>query len=176
MSVRKLLVASSFVILGVLASPTKASADWLFTPFVGTVFNGAADFDDGFDSDFEFERRFTWGASLGFMGAGAIGWEVDFGYSPNFFQTTSDDGFDFASDSNVTTFMGVTDVDDFFDIDKNSWGFDVGGGLLIFFADNVGIRGDVRYFRSFSADEDELDFDLLDLDFWRATAGVTFRW
>ena len=161
MSVRKLIVTSSFIILGFLASPATASADWLFTPFVGTVFNGKADFNDGFDTDFEFERRFTYGASLGYMGAGAIGFEVDFGYTPNYFETTSDDGFDFASDSNVTTFMGnliigapiggqsgfgirpyavggagllrasVTDIDEFFDVDKNSWGFDLGGGLLI---------------------------------------------
>jgi hypothetical protein len=118
----------------------------------------------------------------------------------------SDDDFDFASDSNVTTFMGnlivgvplggqsgfgvrpyavggagllrasVTDIDEFFDVDKNSWGFDLGGGLIIFFG-NVGIRGDVRYFRTFtSGDDDELDFDLGGFDFWRATAGVTFRW
>ena len=87
MSVRKLIVASSFVILGFLASPATASADWLFTPFVGTVFNGAADFNDGFDTEFEFERRFTYGASLGYMGAGAIGFEVDFGYTPNFFES-----------------------------------------------------------------------------------------
>jgi hypothetical protein len=206
MSARKLVIASSIAFLGILGSPAKASADWLFTPFVGTVFSGAADFDDGFDTEFEFERRFTYGASLGFMGAGAFGWEIDFGYTPNFFQTTSDDDFDFASDSNVTTFMGnvilgvplggqsgfgvrpyavggagllrasVTDVDEFFDVDKNSWGFDLGGGLMILF-DNVGIRGDVRYFRTFtSGDDDELDFDLGGFDFWRATAGVTFRW
>ena len=206
MSVRKLIVASSFIILGFFASPATASADWLFTPFVGTVFNSKADFNDGFDTDFEFERRFTYGASLGYMGAGAIGFEVDFGYTPNFFEITSDDDFDFASDSNVTTFMGnliigvplggqsgfgvrpyavggagllrasVTDIDEFFDLDKNSWGFDLGGGLMILF-DNVGIRGDVRYFRTFtSGDDDELDFDLGGFDFWRATAGVTFRW
>jgi opacity protein-like surface antigen len=206
MSVRKLVVASSFVVLGLLASPATASADWLFTPFVGTVFSGAADFNDGFDTKFEFERRFTYGGSLGYMGAGAIGFEFDFGYTPNFFETLSDDDFDFASDSNVTTFMGnliigvplggqsgfgvrpyavggagllrasVTDIDEFFDVDKNSWGFDLGGGLLIFFG-NVGIRGDVRYFRTFtSGDDDELDFDLGGFDFWRATAGVTFRW
>ena len=206
MSVRKFIVAGSVVILGFLASPAPASADWLFTPFVGTVFSGAADFNDGFDTEFEFERRFTYGASLGYMGAGAIGFEVDFGYTPNFFESLSDDDFDFASDSNVTTFMGnlivgvplggqsgfgvrpyavggagllrasVTDIDEFFDVDKNSWGFDLGGGLMILF-DNVGIRGDVRYFRTFtSGDDDELDFDLGGFDFWRATAGVTFRW
>ena len=60
------------------------------------------DFDD-FDD--EFERRVDFGASLGWMGAGIIGWEVDFGYSPNFFENTVGPAdFEFG-DSNVTTLM-----------------------------------------------------------------------
>lgn len=107
MSIRKCIITISLVILGFIGVPATASADWLFTPFVGTVFNGAADFDDGFEGDDEFERRFTYGASLGYMGSGAIGFEIDFGYSPNFFETLvgADDDFTFADDSNVTTFM-----------------------------------------------------------------------
>ena len=52
-------------------------------------------------------RRFTYGASLGYMGAGIAGFEIDFGYSPNFFETLviDDDNFTFADDSNVTTLM-----------------------------------------------------------------------
>ena len=64
----------------------------------------------------------------------------------------------------------------FEELDSNDFGFNVGGGVNIFFVDNIGIRGDVRYFRAFAGDDDELDFDLSDFDFWRATAGVTFRW
>ena len=41
------------------------------------------------------------------MGAGALGFEIDFGYSPNFFETsTTGSGFQFASSSNMTTLMG----------------------------------------------------------------------
>jgi opacity protein-like surface antigen len=189
--------------------PKTASADWLFTPFIGTAFNADADFGDTFDESGEFERRFTYGASLGYMGAGVIGFEFDFGYTPNFFETLvgADDDFTFADDSNVTTFManviigipvggqtgfGVrpyvvggagllrTHVEGaglfFEDLDSNDFGFNVGAGVNIFFVDNVGIRGDVRYFRAFAGDDDEFDFDLSDFDFWRATAGVTFRW
>ena len=40
------------------------------------------------------------------MGAGIFGFEVDFGYAPNFFESTEGDGdFDYG-DSNVTTLMG----------------------------------------------------------------------
>jgi len=209
MLVRKQLITAFLGILTLIAVPRTASADWLFTPFIGTAFNADADFGGGFDEPGEFERRFTYGASLGYMGAGVIGFEFDFGYTPNFFETIVDDGdFTFADDSNVTTLManviigiplggqtgfGVrpylvggagllrTHVEGaglfFEDLDSNEFGFNVGGGVNIFFVDSVGIRGDVRYFRTFSgSDDDELDFDIGDFDFWRATAGVTFRW
>ncbi len=44
--------------------------------------------------------------TLGWLGDNNVGFEVDFGYSPNFFQDTAGDAdFDFG-DSNVTTLMG----------------------------------------------------------------------
>jgi opacity protein-like surface antigen len=211
MSFRKCIITTSLVILGFTASPSPASADWLFTPFVGTSFNSSANFNDGLPGGDDFEQQFTYGASLGWMGAGIVGFEFDFGYSPNFFENLADadDDFTFADDSNVTTLMAnvivgapiggqsgfgvrpfgvagvglirtkIGDAGDFFDnVDGNDFGFNVGAGLNIFFADNIGIRGDVRYFRAFADDEDEdaLDFALSDFDFWRASVGVTFRW
>jgi opacity protein-like surface antigen len=212
MVARNFIITSSLAFLGLMAAPASASADWLFTPFVGTAFNGSADFDDFVIGDEEFERRFTYGASLGVMGAGVVGFEFDFGYSPNFFETIvdGDDDFTFADDSNVTTLMGnlvlgapiggqtgpgirpygvgglglirthVTSADDFFDVDSNDWGFNLGGGIIGFFSDGFGIRGDVRYFRSLQGDDDQdddfPDFQLGSFDFWRATVGVTFRW
>ena len=86
-------------------------------------------------------------------------------------------GLQFTNDSNVTTLTGnliigvpvgghgaqirpyvvggvglirtkVQDIGGFFDVaSKNDFGFDVGGGVMGFFSQNVGIRGDVRYFR-----------------------------
>jgi opacity protein-like surface antigen len=211
MSFRKSIITASLAILGFTASPPPASADWLFTPFIGTTFNAAANFNDAFEGGDDFEQQFTYGASLGWMGAGMIGFEFDFGYSPNFFETavTDDDDFEFVDDSNVTTLMAnvilgvpiggqsgfgvrpfavggvglirtrLEDADDFFDeVDSNDFGFNVGAGLNIFFADNIGVRGDIRYFRAFGDDEDEdaFDFRLTEFDFWRATVGVTFRW
>jgi opacity protein-like surface antigen len=208
MSVRKFVITSSVVALTFLGVPNSASADWLFTPFIGTAFNAGADFGDTFDEPGEFERRFTYGASLGYMGAGVAGFEIDFGYSPNFFETlvVDDDDFTFADDSNVTTLMfnillgapiggqsgpgirpyavgglglirsHVTEAGLFFeDLDSNDWGFNLGAGLHGFITDNVGIRGDVRYFRSFAGEDDEDLFAVSDFDFWRASVGVTFR-
>lgn len=210
MSVRKFIISTSLVFLGVISAPAAAGADWLFTPFIGTTFGGSADFDDGLPGGDEFERQFTYGASLGSMGAGVIGFEFDFGYSPNYFETIADaDDFEFADDSNVTTLMAnvllgapiggqtgpgirpygvaglglirsqASSVENFFDVDANDWGMNIGGGIIGFFGDAIGIRGDIRYFRSFEGgddDEDDFpDFDLADFDFWRATVGVTFR-
>jgi opacity protein-like surface antigen len=209
MSLRKFVISTSLVLLGCITTPAPAAADWLFTPFIGTTFGGSADFDDGLPGGDEFERQFTYGASLGWMGAGVIGFEFDFGYSPNYFKTIADaDDFEFADDSNVTTLMAnvllgapiggqtgpgirpygvaglglirsqASSVENFFDVDANDWGMNIGGGIIGFFGDNIGIRGDIRYFRSFEGGDDEddfPDFDLADFDFWRATVGVTFR-
>lgn len=207
MFVRKLFLSAGLAALVVGTTPVQASADWLFTPFVGTAFGGKANFGDFNNFEDEVERRVTFGGSLGWMGNGIVGFEVDFGFSPNFFENTSGDG-DFAfGDSNVTTLMGNlilgapiggqsgpgirpyasggvgllrTKVDggDFFDdLNTNDFGLNVGAGLHGFFSDSVGIRGDIRYFRSLQDNEpdDEFDIAVSDFDFWRATVGITFR-
>jgi opacity protein-like surface antigen len=206
MSLRKLFTSTALAVM-IAAAPGTASADWLFTPFIGANFGGDADFGEFDEFDDEFERRVDVGASLGWMGAGVIGFEVDFGWAPNFFENTIGPGnFEFG-DSNVTTLMGnvllgapiggqrgpglrpygsagaglirtsISGGDFFDDLNTNSFGFNVGGGVHGFFSDNIGIRGDVRYFRSFADEQpdDEFDLAISDFDFWRATVGVTFR-
>jgi opacity protein-like surface antigen len=188
--------------------PSKASADWLFTPYIGVNWGGTAGFTDTL-GDFEdkFERQVNFGGSLAWMGAGVVGFEVDFGFSPNFFEnTTGDADFQFG-DSNVTTLMAnavvgapfggqhgagvrpyasggvglikskIDDPEDLFTVNSNDFGLNVGGGVSGFFSDNVGIRGDVRYFRSLQDNEpdDELDVALGSFSFWRGTVGVVFR-
>lgn len=185
------------------AAPSKASADWLFTPFIGVNWGGSASFNTaGFDVEDEFEKRMTFGASLGWQGGGPVGFEFDFGYSPNFFGDTAGDGdFNFG-DSNVTTLMAnlvvgapagrvrpyasgglgiirtrINDAEDLFDVSSNDWGFNVGGGVKGFFSDRVGVRGDVRYFRSLQDNEadNELDLAVGNFRFWRGTVGLIFR-
>jgi opacity protein-like surface antigen len=208
MYLRRILTTVSLVIMLSAIAPAKASADWLFTPFIGMNFGGAATFNSDFgDTDDEFEKRVDFGASLAWMGGGIAGFELDFGYSPNFFESTEgDDDFEFG-DNNLTTFMAnlvlgapiggqsgmglrpyasggvgiirsrIGDAEDLFDVTSNDWGFNVGAGITGFFADNIGIRGDVRYFRSLQDNEsdDEFDVALGSLRFWRGSVGVTFR-
>ena len=72
MSLRKLFMTASLVALTSAAAPGQASADWLFTPFVGGTFGGSANIGGvGEDFDDEFERKLNYGASLAFMGGGA---------------------------------------------------------------------------------------------------------
>jgi len=204
MSLRRFLIAASLVALTAAAAPARASADWLFTPFVGATFGGSANIGGvGEDLDDEFERKLNYGATLAWMGGGAIGFELDFGYSPNFFEVSPDDNnFNLSGDGNVTTLMAnlvvgaplgavrpyasggvglvktrVTDLDQFVgEIDSTDFGFNVGGGIMGFFNDNVGIRGDIRFFRSLhDVDPDGLDIELGGFKFWRGTVGVTFK-
>jgi len=119
---------------------------------------------------------------------------------------TNADGFTFTNDSNVLTMMGnvivgaplgghgpsirpyavggvglirtnVQTVGDVFDVTtKNDFGFDIGGGAMGFVSQNIGFRGDVRYFRSFRGSEDNITtLGLSNFNFWRASAGVTFK-
>ena len=57
-------------------APGVASADFLFTPYAGMTFS----------KDASGHEHGMYGASFGWMGAGVAGAEVDFGYSPNFFE------------------------------------------------------------------------------------------
>ena len=48
----------------------------------------------------------------------------------------------------------------------------MGGGVEGFLTNNIGVFGDIRYFRSVEKDSALLDFALGSFNFWRLTAGV----
>lgn len=208
MCVRKWLVMGSIVAVAVVAAPRTASADWTLTPFVGWNFSGSADVNGataGASFSNKFEKKIDYGASLMATGAGPFGFEVDFGYSPNFFENAvSTSGFQFTNQSNVTTLMGnlvvgsnkggvrpyivggvglirtnVDDIGNLFDVNtKNDFGLDVGGGVMGFFSKNVGLRGDLRYFRGFRGTSDSgsvTGVTLSDFKFWRGSLGLSLK-
>jgi opacity protein-like surface antigen len=204
MHVRHVIISAVAALALVAAAPATASADWTFSPFIGAAFSGGVNDPDLNEST---GNRLSWGGSLAWMGQGIAGFELDFGYAPEFFRADVNDNNPFIGDGNVATLMGnvivsapigglgtsvrpyavgglglirqkVDDIDDVFDADDNSLGFDLGGGLMGMFSENVGIRGDIRYFRSFRNDSSglrDIDFDLTRLNFWRGTVGLTFR-
>jgi len=183
-------------------TPQPLAAEWVLTPFVGWNFGGSARINAGAARDntsATFKPKIDYGASLVAMGKRAVGFEIDFGYSPNFFEDhSSASGFRLTNDSSVTTLTGnviiaahggpirpygvggvglirtnLHDVDRQQDSANSHLGMDVGGGVIAFFAQNLGLRGDIRYFRSF---HDTADYPTLeDFNFWRGSFGVSFK-
>jgi hypothetical protein len=186
MNRQRLLVPLALVLLFTLSAVRPAAADALVTANVGRVFSGDVD-----------ESQTSYGASVGFMGAGVFGFEVEGTYTPDFFGDT-DTG---AGNNNVSTLMAnvilgapigagriyasggaglmkfrVPDVDQFFDVDRNDFGVNVGGGAMVFFGDRVGLRGDIRYYRDVhESATGDFDVDLGGFNYWRGAIGVTFK-
>jgi opacity protein-like surface antigen len=194
--------------LAIALAPGAASADWLFTPNIGLAFNGSSRGLGSLPPDVRTaQEHLTYGASIGWMGAGVFGWEADFAFTPDFF---ADDSkiVDLIDTSNVGTFMvnaiiglplggtsglgfrpyfsggiglmriDATDAASLFKIDNTGLAYDLGGGVMAFVTDRFGLRGDLRYVRQFSDSIGTNPFDIPpgDLDYWRATAGITVRW
>ena len=185
-----LSTVSASLLLVMTAAP--ARADWLITPYLGSAFGGDAS-----------SQHVTYGASAAWMSHGIVGVEFDGSIAPDLLD--EDDGVILGiADSNVTTAMGslvigapfgepgirpyfvagagliksrVSDASNLFDIDENSFGINVGGGVHVFVTDKVGIRGDVRYFRGLrdKDNSDGVELELGGFDFWRASVGATFR-
>ena len=183
--------------LALVLAPGAARADWLFTPNIGAGFGGNA----------SGREHLTYGATLGWMGAGIFGFEADLAYTPEFFEGDDDD-IELFDNSNVTSFMvnalvgvpvggqrgggfrpyvsggvgllqsQVEGSEQLFEVSNNEFGINIGAGAMGFATDHVGFRGDLRYYRALSdpVEDNEFDIDFGDFDFWRATAGVTFRW
>lgn len=201
MQVRRLLMIGAFSLM--LAPATASAQSWFFSPYIGGNFGGSADFGDFPDDDDAVERRMDFGATIGWNPS-VVGFEIDLGYSPNFFEDTAGDrNFEFG-DNNVTTLMGnlllsapgggfrpyasaglglirssvSSGTGLFNDLSTNDLGINIGGGVNAQFTDMVGVRGDLRYFRSLqdNVSDNEFDLSLGSFDFWRGSVGLTFRW
>ncbi len=174
-----------------LAPASSARADIVLTPYVGTLFGGDMS-----------SNKFHWGASAAFMGGGIFGVELDFHHAPEFVEETLTEpavaqmglsgnlivgipigGTQGASVRPYVTggaglLRSMSDESAFFDsISTNDFAINFGGGLMAFFTDHFGIRGDIRYYRALR-DEDpdnDLDFDFGDFNFWKWNVGAAFR-
>jgi len=193
--------ARTFVLVLVLLglAPAAARADGLLIPFAGVNFGGTSgrEISNAIDAG-----RFDWGVSFAFMGGGVIGLEADIARSPDFFGRSDIGG------SSVLTATGnlligiplggqkgfgfrpyavgglgvlrskIDALGDTHSVDENEFAWDFGGGAMCFFGTHVGLRGDLRYFRTFG----RFNFDIFDgidrsrrLDFGRASAGFIIR-
>ena len=187
--------------IAVVCAPALAHAEGYVSPWVaanaGTRFG---DFDNG---------RAGFGVNAGGMGKGVIGGELDFGFSPSFFGTKNDFGSNSVIDFMGNVIVGVplggtrgagvrpfltgglglirTQIDggtltgtlSNVSYSNNMFGWNLGAGVMGYFNDHVGLRGDVKYLRGF--EDMRTGVNIIDTNapgqfhFWRASAGVVFR-
>jgi opacity protein-like surface antigen len=187
--------------LALAIAPSAAWADGYFVPFVGANFGGNV--GRPLSETVDDRNRFTFGFGVGGMAGGIFGAEFDFGYTNNFY---AKDGT-VVTKSNLITAMpalvigipvggqsgpGIRpyvlagagllrrdlDFDTLDTLSRNDFGYTLGGGVMGYFSDRVGLRADLRYFRNFQVDEfdiDDIDFDEGTFNFGRASIGVLFR-
>ena len=179
--------AISAVLLG-YAAP--ARADGFISPFLG--FNFGGDTSNCVSITSCEEKRLNLGVSLGTV-RGALGFEEEIGYAPQFFgKTPGGDNAMLTLMSNLMVVIPAGPIQPYgvigiglmrshaqfsatsLALDNNSLGWDIGGGLNIFFGHSVGIRGDVRHLRTLQ-DVTLGVFGNDHVDFWRASAGLVFR-
>ena len=191
MSFRRVLLLTG--LLATLA-PASARADGLLIPFLGVNFGGNSgkELSDAIDA-----KRFDWGVSLAYMGAGVLGLEADIAHSPDFYGRT-DVGGSSVLTATGNLLLGVpiggqkgvgfrpyvvaglgairsnVDASNVLSLDNSKFAWDFGGGAMFFFGSHVGVRGDLRYFRTFG----DVDLDVVHtgrLDFARGSAGLILR-
>jgi len=180
--------------VGLVAAPRQARAEGYVTPWVGA--NWGSNISNG---------RAAFGVTAGGMGGGIFGGELTFGYSPSFFGTQNDFGHNTVIDLMGNVIIGVpiggTDVAAVkpfvtggigllrtqldggtlahVSSSNNGWGWNAGGGLMGYFNEHVGLRGDIRFVRGFQ--DLRTGIKIIDLDggnplhFWRVSGGVVLR-
>ena len=189
---RRLTTACVILTTAVIAGvPDEARAEGYVTPWFAV--NAVNQTDDGHGG---------FGVTSGYMGGGIFGFEADVGYAADFFGPAQfGDGYTITAMGNailgipiggehgggirpfVSGGLGLlrTHLEEGtlqnLSRSTNEFAYNVGAGMMGFFSQHVGMRGEVRYVRALR-DTDRgsgLEFDQGRLRFWRASAGVTFR-
>ncbi len=144
------------------------------------------------------KKQLNVGVALGRLG-GVFGYETEFGYTKDFYGTAP------GVTSALLTAMGnvmfvpavgpvrpyalaglglirsqvdVSTPTLLADSANNDLGWNVGGGVFVFFGEHIGLRGDVRYFHSFeefTVAGFPLGDDDADVDFGRASAALVVK-
>jgi len=183
------VVALAAVLFVLAAVPREARADVFVAPSMTWAFGG----------DHLETSRQGWGVTFGATGA-FVGFELDWSRTNEFFesgvQPTS------PQDNRVQTLMfnllitaptgrakpyvaagagviqsRITGELGLLGFDDNGIGFNFGGGILGYFSDHVGVRADLRYFRTVTDlfKDNPLDINFGGLNFWRTSVGVALK-
>lgn len=183
------LAALAALFAAVSAAP--ARAEGFITPFLGFNFGGDQAANCASIRNCE-QKRSNWGVAFG-VTHGIFGFEEEIGYSKNFFgDTPGGDNAVLTVMSNLMVQFPVGPIRPYgiaglglirpherfnsssLDINKNTLGYDVGGGVNLFLTPVVGVRGDVRHLHTLQ-DVTLGVFNNQKLGFWRASAGLTFK-
>ena len=186
----------AFVLVAAVAAvsaPVPLRAEGYVTPWVGANWGSGNNIDNG---------RAAFGINAGAMGAGIIGGELGFGYSPSFFGNKNDFGNNTVLDLMGNVILGVpvrgagirpfvtgglglvrTQIDGGtlarVSSSNNMFGWNAGAGVMGYFNDHVGLRGDLRYTRGFKdLNTGNTVIDLggnNQLHYWRIAGGVVLR-
>ena len=185
---------------------SEARADFLITPYVGSVFGGSTtllDLDVGATSS----KHWMFGGSAAWLSDQILGVEADFSMVPGFFQNSGGTGL--VIGSRVTTLTGsviaalplsvtreslrpyvvgglgllraaAEDPLDLITVNEAlpaDWlGLQLGAGAIGLITDRAGVRFDLRHSRTLSRDTTLRGERTSKLSFWRATFGVTLRY
>ncbi len=188
-------------LLMVFAAPAPASAEGFISPWIGVNF-GTNPFESLADGDEVDGGRTSYGVTGGYMGAGIFGFEADLGYSPSFFGDQSDFGSNNVLTAMANVILGIPiggtsgagvrpyvsgglglirtsygELLNFDAVSNNMFGYNLGAGIMGYFATHIGLRGDVRYFRTIEDNTSgtDLNFDLGGFHFWRASIGLVIK-
>lgn len=181
--------------------PSRAGADWLITPFIGTTFAPETTFlvfEEGAG------RKLTLGTSVALLSDGLLGLEADFSHTPRFFEGS--DPLGLVLSSRVTTLSGsiilaaplsVTreslrpylvgglglvqarsrNAGGLFPVEQDLLGLDLGAGAIGLLSPRTGLRFDVRHFKAVTGDDGPFARPGVSrLSFWRATVGLVLRY
>src|SRR4051812_43014330 len=182
--------------VALVAAPIQARAEGYVTPWVGANWGSGNNIDNG---------RAAFGVNAGGMGAGIVGGEVAFGYSPSFWGNQNDFGNNSVIDLMGNIIIGVpvggthgaairpfvtgavgllrTQIDGRTlargSSSNNMFGWAAGAGAMGFFNDHIGLRGALRYTRGFKdLNTGNTVVGLsgnTQLHYWRLQAGVVIR-
>jgi opacity protein-like surface antigen len=179
-------------------APTPARADGYVSPWAGVNF--------GYNNDLvrtcttsTCAQAWSWGVTAGWMGAGIIGGEVEFGWSPDVYGNLVDNhvwdlmgnvivGIPIGGQHGagirpyVTAGLGaihtkIVGGSAASSLDNSDFGYNLGVGANGYFSDHFGIRGDLRYFRTANANfsTTNASVGLGQFQFWRASVGLVLR-
>jgi opacity protein-like surface antigen len=190
-SFRLIVFCTSLVVL-TLGLPAPSAAQAFVSPLIGYDFGDDSRCPEITGCE---DKNLNIGVGIGTLGS-FVGFELDISYAKDFFGAApgySSSVLTLMSDIIVGPQIGPVrpyatggiglikshisvDAAALLDSSNNDVGWNIGGGLMVFLGENVGVRGDIRHFHAFQ-DLEILSIPLSDtkLDFGRASAALVFR-